>query len=100
MVIKEEKALTITEVIDLVEKSSKEYEIKNFLKQFNKNTLEDVKNMKEELKNLEILKLKEIHITKIIDFKPTEVSELNKIISDVSLDNDEITKIIDVIKKY
>lgn len=100
MVIKEEKALTITEVINLVEKSTKEYEIKDFLKQFNKNTLEDVKNMKKELEELGILKLKEIHIIKIIDFKPTEISELNKIISDVNLDNDEVTKILDVIKKY
>jgi hypothetical protein len=32
MVIKEEKALTITEVINLVEKSTKEYEIKDFFK--------------------------------------------------------------------
>jgi DNA-directed RNA polymerase subunit F len=56
--------------------------------------------MKKELEELGILKLKEIHIIKIIDFKPTEISELNKIISDVNLDNDEVTKILDVIKKY
>jgi DNA-directed RNA polymerase subunit F len=37
---------------------------------------------------------------KIVDFVPTDVSELNKVIIEVSLDADEITKILDVTKKY
>lgn len=100
MVIKEEKPLTITEVIDKIEKSEKEYEIKDFLKEFNKNKMEDIEKIKVELGELGILKLKETHIIKIVDFKPTDSSELNKIIIDISLDSDEVTKILDVVKKY
>ena len=31
---------------------------------------------------------------------PEEASELNKVLSDVNLDAEEITKILDVVKKY
>jgi DNA-directed RNA polymerase subunit F len=56
--------------------------------------------MKEELRTLDLIKLKEAHIVKIIDFMPTDASELNKVLIEVSLDQDEVTKILDVVKKF
>jgi len=100
MVIKEEKPLTLAEVYDLVQDNEKGEEIKKFLKTFIKTNVEKAKKMKQELIDLDLIKLKEISIIKIIDFMPEDSSELNKILIDVSLDEEEINKILDVVKKY
>lgn len=100
MVIKEESPLTLAEVYDLVEDNEKGEEIKKFLKTFVKTNAKNAKKMKQELTDLDLIKLKEINIIKIIDFMPENSSELNKILIDVSLDEEETNKILDVVKKY
>ena len=100
MVIKEERPITMSEVVALVGDSEKSKNIKEFIRNFNKMPLNKALEMKSALKSLNILKLKEIHIVKIIDFMPEEISELNKLIIDISLDQEEINKILDVVKKY
>ena len=62
--------------------------------------VEKAKEMKEELRALDLLRLKDKHIVKIVDFIPTDASELNKVMIDVSLDQDEVNKILDVTRKY
>jgi len=100
MTIKEEKPITMAEVMSLTRDSERGAEIKVFIKKFTQMTSEKAIEMKEELRKLDIIKLKEIHMVKIIDFLPTEATELNKIINDVSLDQEETNKILDVVKKY
>jgi len=100
MVIKEERPITMAEVSDLAGDSEKGVAIKKFIKVFNKMPVKKALEMKEELRALDLIKLKEIHIVKIIDFMPRDASELNKVIIDVSLDSEEIGKILDVVKKY
>lgn len=100
MVVREETPITMAEVVALAGDSEKADEIKRFIKNFTEMSAETAKEMKEELENLNILKLKDSHIVKIVDFKPIDASELNKIILDVSLDQDEINKIVEVTKKY
>ena len=100
MGIKEEKPITMAEVVALVGDSDKATEIKKFVKDFKMMDVKKAKEMKEELRALDLIKLKEEHIIKIVDFIPTDASELNKVIIEVSLDQDEITKILDVTKKY
>lgn len=100
MVVKEERPITLAEVSELVGDSEKGTQIKKFIKNFTKMSAEKAIEMKEELRAIGILKLKESHLVKIVDFKPLDASELNKVISDASLDNDEIVKILDVVKKY
>src|SRR3989338_6116630 len=55
--------------------------------------IEKANKLKEELKNLELLKLKEEDIVKIIDLMPEDVLDLNKIFVDVALNEDETNKI-------
>ena len=98
MVVKEEKPLLISEVHNLIKDSEKAEEIKKFLEKFGKVNLEKDLEMKKKLGDLNILKLKEQHIVKIVDFKPESVIELNKIISDVSLDSEEANNVLNVIK--
>jgi len=47
-----------------------------------------------------LIKLKEEHIVKIVDFMPSDASELNKVIIEVSLDAEEVNKILEVVGKY
>ena len=100
MGIKEENPITMAEVVSLVGDSEKSESIKKFIKNFNKMSLEKVQEMKEELKNLNLIKLKAEHIVKIVDFIPTDASELNKVVIEVSLDQEEVAKILEVAKKF
>ena len=100
MVIKEETPITLAEVVALSGDSEKGKSIKSFIKRFNKMPVEKAKEMKQELKSLDLIKLKDAHIVKIVDFMPADAADLNKILSEVALDQEEVTKILDVVKKY
>jgi len=100
MAVTEERPITMAEVVSLAGDSEKAEEIKKFIKQFNKMDVEKALEMKEELKALDLIKLKDEHIVKIVDFTPKDASELNKVIIEVSLDSDEVTKILEVTGKY
>jgi DNA-directed RNA polymerase subunit F len=100
MAIKEEKALTLAEVVNLAQKNEKGEEIKKFISTFVKIDAEKAQEIRAELEALNLIKLKDSTIVKIIDFLPKDTSELNKVLSDVSLDSDEITKILNVTGKY
>jgi DNA-directed RNA polymerase subunit F len=100
MGVTEETPITMAEVVATAGDSEKSEAMKKFIKGFSKMDVKEAIEMKEELKALDLIKLKDTHIVKIVDFVPTDVSELNKVIIEVSLDADEITKILDVTKKY
>ena len=88
------------EVLELVGEDEKGKKIRDFIKGFGPMKIDDAKKMKEELENLKIIKLKDASIVKIIDFRPTDATQLNKVLSEVALDGDEVAKILDVVKKY
>jgi DNA-directed RNA polymerase subunit F len=90
----------MVEVAAMAGEGEKADSIKKFVSNFTEMTVEKAKEMKEELRALDLMKLKESHIVKIVDFIPTDASELNKVIIEVSLDQDEVNKILDVTKKY
>ena len=98
--IKKSIPLSLAEVADLAGDSEKEKKMKKFVKDFSGPVIKKAREMKEELKNLNLIKLNDEHIVKIVDFMPEDASDLNKVISDVSLDQDEINKILEVVKKY
>jgi DNA-directed RNA polymerase subunit F len=100
MTIIEEKSITLSEVSSLSGDSDNGKKIKEFIKNFTKLKITDALKMKKEIEDLGIIKLKESHIVKIVDFLPIDASELNKVLVEVSLDSDEVAKIVDVVKKY
>jgi DNA-directed RNA polymerase subunit F len=75
-------------------------ELIGFLKQFTKLSEKEAKKLREELLLLNIDKLREEHIVKMIDILPDNPDELNKICNDVIFEENETNKIIDTIKKY
>jgi len=100
MAVTEERPITMAEVVSLAGDSEKAEEIKKFIKKFNKMDVKKAIGMKDELKALDLIKLKDEHIVKIVDFVPKDASELNKVIIEVSLDSDEVAKILEVTGKY
>jgi len=98
----EMKPLSLPEVGEIVEASGEEEkkEIQNFIKKFTKLTPEKAKELRKEIENLGILKIKEEHVVKIIDLLPEDTSDINKIFTNVSLDENEANKILEIVKKY
>jgi len=99
MVINKKTPLTLAEVANLAGDSEREMKIKTFIKQFKPLTVEKAIKLKNELKGLDLIKLKDDHIVKLVDFMPEDVSDLNKVLVDVSFDQEEVAKILDTIKK-
>ncbi|NMB66937.1 hypothetical protein GYA25_02665 [Candidatus Woesearchaeota archaeon] len=75
-------------------------ELIGFLKQFVKLSEKEARKLREELLLLNIDKLREEQIVKIIDILPDNQDELNKICNDVVFEENETNKIIETIKKY
>ncbi len=98
--IKESRPVSMSEIINLISDSEKVENVKKFIKDFGVLDIEDAKKLSDEIRTLDIIKLKEEHIIKIVDFLPTDSIELNKVILKTSLDQDEINKILEITKKY
>ena len=89
----------VQEILKDIPENEKKAQIDIYLKKFLKTKPEKAKKIKEELEKLDLLKIKNEHIIKIVDLMPEDVSDLNKIFTDVSLTEDETNKILDVIRK-
>ncbi len=90
-----EVELAIKDIAD----SEKKQEIELFLKKFLKTKAGSAKKIKEALEKLDSIKIKREHIVKIVDLLPNDSSDLNKIFTDVSLNEDENNKILEIVKK-
>lgn len=89
----------VEEVEDLGDEEYKE-EAKKYLDKFSSLKPEKAKELREELEELDILRLKDKHIVKIIDILPETASEINKISPGLALDEEENNKILEIVKKY
>ena len=101
--IKDTTALNLAEVkkaLGDVEESEKKKQLEIFIKKFSKIQTKKSEEFKKELQGLNLLKLKSEHIVKVIDVLPEDASDLNKIFVDVSLDEDETNRVLDIVKKY
>jgi DNA-directed RNA polymerase subunit F len=109
----EKKPLTLAEVKEIVSKKSKESKeetkqnarlesVNILLKKFVKLTPDQAKKLREELASLNIIKLKEKDIVKIINFLPEDAEDLRKIFfgQGINLDENEINSILEKVKKY
>lgn len=76
-----------------------ETEVKKFIKKFMKIKPEKAKGIRKKLNELGLIKVKQEHIVKIIDLMPENHVDLNKIFTDVSLDENEAKQILEAIQK-
>lgn len=75
-------------------------EMIGFIKKFIKLKPKKAKELRKKLQKMEMIKLKDKHISKIIDLLPETSEDLNKVFNDVGLNEDETKKILDTIKEY
>ena len=97
MIINQEPT-AISEIKEIIKEDNPELE--KFIRNFIKLKAEDAKKMREELSALTLIKMKPEYIAKIIEFLPEDASELNKIFTETTLDEEEIKKIADIVKNY
>ena len=101
--IKNRKPITLAEARELLEKAEtdKAKEIAIFIKRFTKLKAAEAQKLKKKLQALDIIKLQEEDIVKLIDFIPKDAEDVRKILvgMEVSLDQNEITKLLEVLKK-
>ncbi len=89
----------VKEIVETIDPEGEETkEIRGYIKKFTKLSIDESNKIEEEIQSLEIEKIKREHIVKIIDLLPEDASDLNKIFVDVSLDENEINKILEVVK--
>lgn len=101
--IKDTQALDMGEMKKILRslgENEKKKQLESFIKKFSKINKDKAEQLKKELSGLELLKLKQEHLVKIIDLLPEDAQDLNKIFTDVNLDEDETNKILELIKKY
>lgn len=107
--IHEERPVTMAEMkehLENIEKRDKELNLrakktKEYLDQFVKIKFKKVEEVKKKIEGLNIGRLKEKHITKVIDLKPNDVGELRSIFSDenITLKQEDLEKIIEALKE-
>lgn len=92
----------IEEKLKNQELTYREDKVNQYLKENTKISLKDFEKLKEEILNLEIPRLDEESIIKIIDVMPKTGTELRAIVthSGIVLVDENTTKILDVLKKF
>ena len=99
--IKNIEPLSMAEVVEYIKKGEdNETNVKNFIKKFTKLNPKESKELRKKLEELDLMKLRTEYVVKIIDLMPENPEELNKIFIEVSLNEDETTKILKTIKEF
>jgi len=94
--IKETKPLSLAEASEYIEDT----DLKGFIKKFTKISKKDAEKIRADIEKLDSIKIKQEHIAKIIEIIPEDAQDLAKIFNDVSLDENETSKILEIIKQY
>ena len=94
--INETKALSMTEAAEYVEDT----DLKGFIKKFAKIKKSDAEKIREEIGKIDSIKIKQEHIVKIIDMLPEDEQDIAKIFNEISLDENETKKILEIAGKY
>ena len=85
-------------ILENVPDSDRKEEVKIYLKKFLKAKAGQSEKIKQGLEEMDLLKLKREHIVKISDLLQGDASDLNKIFTDVSLNEEETNKILELVK--
>lgn len=98
--IKSQESLSMVEAMNLVKRSETENpELEGFVKKF-VDVKVDGEGIRERISSFGMIKVNPHDISKIIDIMPQDAADLNKIFTEVSLDENESKQILDVIKEF
>jgi DNA-directed RNA polymerase subunit F len=98
--IKNSEALSMAEVQGYLEKEENDVLLNTFIKKFSKISAKDAKELRKNLSDLDMIKINDRDISKIIDILPLTKEELGKVCPEAGLNEDEANKILDEIKKF
>ena len=99
--IKNTESVSMAESLEYVkEDKENNAEIIAFIKKFTELKAKEAKEIRKKIQDLDLMKVKQDYIVKIIDLLPENTEDLNKIFVDVSLDEDESKKILEIIKEF
>jgi len=98
--IKNLTPLTIVEAKELSGDLEDRKELERYFKKYSKMKKDKAMELKKELEGINSLKIRDVHIVKIVDFLPKDAESLNKIFNDVSLDQKETDEILEITGKY
>jgi len=99
--IKNNSPVSMSEALEYMkEDKSSDTDGVGFIKKFVILKAKDAKELRKKIQELDFMKIREEHISKIIDLLPESVEELNKIFIDVGLDEDESKKILEIVKEF
>ena len=94
--IEHKEPLSMVEASKYVKSKEMKAFTKNFIKLDEKKAIE----LKQKMQDLNILKLNPRSIVKIIEFLPSDKEDLNKVLTDVSLDENETNQVLQTIKEF
>ena len=99
--IKYREPLSMAESMEFIEdKKDSEADIKKFIKKFVKLKTDEAKKLRKKISDLGLIKIKNEDISKVIDTLPENREGLNKIFTEVSLDEDESKKILETVDEF
>ena len=98
--IKEMKPLSLAEAKQLIEDNGGNEIAEEYLKKFNKLKVKEAQELRKEIEALDNHKIKSEQVVKIVDFFPEDASDVNKIFTDISLDDNEIKQVTAIVAKY
>lgn len=100
--INDKKAITLAETHEILVQidGDKAKFVSDFIKKFVKMKSADALKLKQKIESLNIVKLKDEDVVKIVDFLPQDAEDIKKIFtgSDVNLNQDEITQLLELFK--
>ena len=99
MIINRE-SLSMVEAEEHTKNNENATELNKFIKKFARLDFKKAKELRKKLIELNLMKMKSDHISKIIDILPETAEDLNKIFADVGLDENETQKILDSVKEF
>ncbi|MBU0958887.1 MAG: hypothetical protein KKB31_02970 [Nanoarchaeota archaeon] len=98
--IKNETPLSLAEATEYSQGKESKINLKAFSKKFTKLSAKDGKELRAKLEGLDLMKLDEKSIGKIIDILPENQEDLGKIFIGIGLDDEETKKVLDLVKEY
>ncbi len=98
--IRERLSLSMAEAAEFIKGDENVAELGKFIKKFSPLDAKKAKDLRKQLEELNLMKIKSDSISKIIDVLPMNSEDLNKIFVDFSLDENEAQKVLDAVKQF
>ena len=100
MKIINKRPVTMTEVALNLKNVDENKPIHNYIKKFKSLDKQKSEKLVESVRALNNPKIKEEDIVKVADFLPRDSEDVNKIFTEVSLNEEEINSILQIVKEY